>query len=160
MEIFFHLLCIEVESLSHVALVSGVQQSELVILFHIVFPYRLLQNIECSSRCYTEVLVGGSPRGPAVKNSSAMQETRRRHGFNPWVRKIPWRRAWQPTPDSCLGNPLDRGTPWGCKELDTTEWLTQAHVHAHTHRHTHTHTHTHTHGNTVSWKKLDLVVVV
>ena len=26
-----------------------------------------------------------------------MQETKRR-GFNPWVRKIPWRRAWQPTP--------------------------------------------------------------
>ena len=22
----------------------------------------------------------------------------RRHGFNPWVGKIPWRRAWQPTP--------------------------------------------------------------
>ena len=21
-----------------------------------------------------------------------------RPGFNPWVRKIPWRRAWQPTP--------------------------------------------------------------
>ena len=21
-----------------------------------------------------------------------------RCGFNPWVRKIPWRRAWQPTP--------------------------------------------------------------
>ena len=21
-----------------------------------------------------------------------------RRGFNPWVRKIPWRRAWQPTP--------------------------------------------------------------
>ena len=21
----------------------------------------------------------------------------RRHGFDPWVRKIPWRRAWQPT---------------------------------------------------------------
>ena len=20
-----------------------------------------------------------------------------RHGFDPWVRKIPWRRAWQPT---------------------------------------------------------------
>jgi len=19
-------------------------------------------------------------------------------GFNPWIRKIPWRRAWQPTP--------------------------------------------------------------
>ena len=22
----------------------------------------------------------------------------KRHGFDPWVRKIPWRRAWQPTP--------------------------------------------------------------
>ena len=22
----------------------------------------------------------------------------RRHGFNPWVGKIPWRRKWQPTP--------------------------------------------------------------
>ena len=22
----------------------------------------------------------------------------RRHGFHPWVRKIPWRRKWQPTP--------------------------------------------------------------
>ena len=22
----------------------------------------------------------------------------RRHGFDPWVRKIPWRRKWQPTP--------------------------------------------------------------
>ena len=22
----------------------------------------------------------------------------RRHGFNPWVREIPWRWAWQPTP--------------------------------------------------------------
>ena len=22
----------------------------------------------------------------------------RRHGFDPWVGKIPWRRAWQPTP--------------------------------------------------------------
>jgi len=21
-----------------------------------------------------------------------------RRGFNPWVRKIPWRKAWQPTP--------------------------------------------------------------
>ena len=22
----------------------------------------------------------------------------RRRGFSPWVRKIPWRREWQPTP--------------------------------------------------------------
>ena len=29
--------------------------------------------------------------------------------FNPWVRKIPWTRKWQPTPYSCLENPMDRG---------------------------------------------------
>ena len=33
----------------------------------------------------------------------------RRPGFDPWVRKIPWRRKWQPTPVSCLENPMDRG---------------------------------------------------
>ena len=32
----------------------------------------------------------------------------RRQGFNPWVRKIPWGRAWQPIPIFLLENPLDR----------------------------------------------------
>ena len=49
----------------------------------------------------------------------------------PWVRKISWRRRWQPTPVFLPGNPMDREawlqstgcSPWGCKELDTTEWL-------------------------------------
>ena len=31
----------------------------------------------------------------------------KRHGFNPWVRKIPWRRAWQPTPVLLPGE-----SPW------------------------------------------------
>ena len=31
----------------------------------------------------------------------------RRHGFNPWVEKIPWRRAWQSTPVL-----LPRKSPW------------------------------------------------
>ena len=29
-------------------------------------------------------------------------------GFGPWVGKIPWRRAWQPT-HFCPENPMDRG---------------------------------------------------
>ena len=28
------------------------------------------------------------------------------------IGKIPWRRAWQPTPVSCLENPMDRGAWW------------------------------------------------
>ena len=35
-----------------------------------------------------------SPGAQSVKNLPAMQET----GFDPWIRKIPWRRKWQPTP--------------------------------------------------------------
>ena len=54
-----------------------------------------------------------------------------RPGFDSWVGKIPWRRAWQPTPElqyACLENPhgqrsLVGYSPWGHKELDTTEWL-------------------------------------
>ena len=52
-----------------------------------------------------------------------------RYGFDPWVRKIPWRRAWQPTPVFLPGEAhrqrsLAGYCPWGCKELDTTESLT------------------------------------
>ena len=32
--------------------------------------------------------------------------------FNPWVRKIPWRRGWLPIQYSCLENPMDRGAWW------------------------------------------------
>ena len=49
--------------------------------------------------------------------------------FDPWVRKIPWRRKWQPTPVFLPGE--SRGqrslvgySPWGHKESDTTEWQT------------------------------------
>ena len=49
----------------------------------------------------------------------------RRHGFDPQVGKIPWRRKWQPTPVFLLGNPMDRGAWWAivlgvAKELDRT----------------------------------------
>ena len=30
--------------------------------------------------------------------SHLQRRRRRRHGFDPWVRKIPWRREWQLTP--------------------------------------------------------------
>ena len=57
----------------------------------------------------------------------------RRPMFDPWVRKIPWRRKWQPTPvllpgESLGGRRLVGYSPWGRKELDMTERL---HVHVH-----------------------------
>ena len=55
-----------------------------------------------------------------VKNLPVMWET----GFDPWVRKIPWRREWPPTPVFLPGESHGQRSlvgPWGCKELDTTE---------------------------------------
>ena len=46
----------------------------------------------------------GFPGGSVVKNLPA----RRRCGFDPWVRKIPWRRQWQPTPVFLPGKPPQR----------------------------------------------------
>ena len=53
--------------------------------------------------------------------------------FNPWVRKIPWRREWQPTPIFLPGEShgqrsLVGCSPWGHKESDTTEWLSLSHT--------------------------------
>ena len=52
----------------------------------------------------------------------------RRPRFNSWVRKIPWRRDRLPTPVFWPGEfheqrNLAGYSPWGCKELDITEWL-------------------------------------
>ena len=66
----------------------------------------------------------------------------RRHGFDPWVGKIPWRRKWQPTPVFWSGGFHRLCSPWDCKESDTTERLSLHYVHTNLHTHTHTHTHT------------------
>ena len=52
-----------------------------------------------------------------------------RHEFNPWVRKIPWRRKWQCTPVLLPGKShgqrsLAGYSLWGYKQSDTTERLT------------------------------------
>ena len=53
--------------------------------------------------------------------------------FDPWVRKMPWRRKWQPTsvflPGKSHGQrSLGVYSPWGCIESDMTERLS---VHTH-----------------------------
>ena len=58
----------------------------------------------------------------------------RRAGFDPRVMKIPWRREWQATPvflpgESHRQRSLVGYNPWGCKESDTSEWLTFSHTH-------------------------------
>ena len=47
-----------------------------------------------------------------VKNLPANAGGDKKHGFDPWVRKIPWRNKQQPTPVFLLENTRDRGAWW------------------------------------------------
>ena len=61
-----------------------------------------------------------------VENPPANAGDIKRREFNPWVGKIPWRRAWQPTPVFLPGESQEQRSlvgynPWGRKELDMME---------------------------------------
>ena len=58
----------------------------------------------------------------------------RRCGFDPWVGKIAWRRAWQPTPVFLPGESHEQTSlagysPWGPKESDLTEMTGHTYMH-------------------------------
>ena len=71
------------------------------------------------------VLLLGFLSGTSGKEPACQQRRYKRHGFDPWVGKIPWRRKWQLTPVFEPGefqrqrNLVGYG-PWGNKELDAT----------------------------------------
>ena len=56
-----------------------------------------------------------------VKSPPANAGTHKRRGFDLWVGKIPWMRAWQPTPVFLPGDYHGLNSPQGPKESDTTE---------------------------------------
>ena len=68
---------------------------------------------------------GDFPFGASGKDPVCQCRRFKRCGFNPWVRKIPWRRAYQPTPIFLPGESngqrsLVSCSPWGHKESDIT----------------------------------------
>ena len=61
-----------------------------------------------------------------MKSPSANARDIRDAGFNPWVGKIPWRRAWQPTLIVLPGTSYRQRRAWRAAvqrvaELDATE---------------------------------------
>ena len=78
---------------------------------------------------------GASQKAQWVKNLPAMQETQETW-VNPWVRKIPWRRKWQPTPVFLPGESHGQRSLLGCysprgrKELDRTERQSTDYAHS------------------------------
>ena len=74
----------------------------------------------CTHFRYALLYFQASPSGSAVKHLPASKR-HRRCGFDPWVKKIPWRRAWTPTPvllpeESHGQRSLAGYSPWGHKE--------------------------------------------
>ena len=68
----------------------------------------------------------GLPRWYSGKEFACHCRSCKRCMFNPWIRKIPWRKKWKPTPvflpRKFQGQRnLADYSPWGCKELDMTE---------------------------------------
>ena len=71
------------------------------------------------------------PRWQSGKESSCQCRRCRTWSFDPWIRKIPWRRKWQPTPVFFHGKPhgqrsLEGYSPWDHKELERAERLSIA----------------------------------
>ena len=96
------------------------------------YPYLTYpKNSVCASKLKTETTIiskTGFPAGATGKESPCQCRRHKRHGFNSWVRKIRWRRAWQPPPppvflsgESHGQRSLEGYSPWGHKESDMTD---------------------------------------
>ena len=70
----------------------------------------------------------GFPGGSSGKDSACQCRRQKRCSFDPWVRKIPWRRAWQTATVFSPVKSHEQKTPagyssWGHKESDMAERL-------------------------------------
>ena len=77
---------------------------------------------------------GGFPGGTGGKEPICQCRRRKSHRFSSWVRKSPWRRAWQPPPVFLLGVSPWTEEPGGLKSMGLHrvghDWSDLARVHA------------------------------
>ena len=73
----------------------------------------------------------GFPSGTDDQEYACRCRRCKRHRFDPWVRKMPWRRNGHPPQYSCLENPMDRGA-WGATVHGPTRSWTRQNDWAHT----------------------------
>ena len=68
----------------------------------------------------------GFPGGTSGKEPAYQCRRHKRRTFNPWVRKILWRKAWQPTPvflpPVFMENPMDREAWWATIHKVAKRW--------------------------------------
>ena len=82
-----------------------------------------IQQLPISYLFYSSVYIG-LPRWHSGKESTRHCRRCKSSGFDPWVRKIPWRKKWQPTSILAWKIPWTEATIHGVtKESDMTEQL-------------------------------------
>ena len=86
----------------------------------------------------------GFPGGTSGKEPTCQCRRHKGCGFNPWVRKIPWERAWQHTPAFLLGEShgqrsLMSFSPWGSQRVGHNWSNLACRIPLCTHTHTLTH---------------------
>ena len=84
----------------------------------------------------------GLTRWFSGKESACLWRRHRRHGFNPWMGKIPWRRKWQPTPVCLPGEFPWTEEPGGLRPMGSQrvrhDWATE-HMYRSVRRRQHVH---------------------
>ena len=81
--------------------------------------YKLIKEVDYYNR-------EGFPGGTSGKEPTCQCRRHKTCGLDSWVGKIPWKKAWQPTPVFLPGEShgqrsLVGYSPWGRKESDRTE---------------------------------------
>ena len=92
-------------------------------------PKKSLEALICVVKCWqgmretTSNYEGGFPGGTVVKNPPANAGDIRDTASNPGVKKIPWRRKWQPTPVFLPGKSRYR-EPGGLQSMESQKGQT------------------------------------
>ena len=91
---------------------------EVITEHWVEFPALYGRSLLVTYFIYSSVYMSGVPRWLIGKEFTCLCGKHRRHGLDPWVRKIPGRRRWQPTPVFLLEKSrgqrsLEGYSPWG-----------------------------------------------
>ena len=77
----------------------------------------LFSSYSWSLHVFIQAIEGNWASQVAGKEPACQLRRLKRHGFAPWVRKIPWRRAWQPTPVFLPGESPRTEEPGGLQSI-------------------------------------------
>ena len=92
----------------------------------LIFPWPAVSVLTNPGKSYsplaTLLLVLGFSGGDRGKEPICQCRRHKRCGFDPWVGKIPWRRAWQPTPVFLSGESPRIEEPGELQSMGSQSW--------------------------------------